>query len=155
MPIGSNSLQGSPNHSLSSEEVNSLLSTFSNGRKHLIYSNFNQQDHFQQHNSTESGPPKFLFRRISCGECFQATSTKHIIQDSCQEGPQIRIPTDMEQTRSFQETSNMRISTTHYSQDDLQTHLDTIQRLTQELQQARAEINHLRSQIAKLHQQFL
>lgn len=86
MTIGSNSLQGLSNHSLSSEEINSLLSTFSNGRKYLIYPNFNQQDHFQQHDSTESVPPKLLLRRISCGECFQAISMKHIIQDSCQEG---------------------------------------------------------------------
>jgi molecular chaperone GrpE (heat shock protein) len=74
---------------------------------------------------------------------------KHIIHDSCQEQSQIQAPTDMEQTRSFQENNNTHTSTTHSSQTDLQTLLDTIQRLTQKLHQARAEINSLRSQTDK------
>ncbi|EIE80769.1 hypothetical protein RO3G_05474 [Rhizopus delemar RA 99-880] len=42
-----------------------------------------------------------------------------------------------------------------HSQNGLQTLLDTIQRLTQELQQARAEINSLCSQTDKFQQQLL
>ncbi len=61
----------------------------------------------------------------------------------------------MKQTRSFQENNNMHTPTTHSSQNDLQTPLGTIQRLTQELQLARAEINSLRSQTDKLQQQLL
>jgi hypothetical protein len=80
---------------------------------------------------------------------------KHIIHDSCQQQLQIQAPTDMKQTRSFQENNNLHTPTTHSSQNDLQTSLDTIQRLTQELQQARAEINSLRSQTDKLQQVYL
>lgn len=118
----------------------------------MICPNCNEQDHFQQYDSTESDAPQLLFRCINCGKCFQATSMKHVIQDSCQERPQIQVPTGMEQTRSFQETSNTRISRINCGQDDLQTHLDTFHRLTQELEQTRAEVNNLRSQIDKLQQ---
>ncbi|KAG1452025.1 hypothetical protein G6F46_004677 [Rhizopus delemar] len=61
----------------------------------------------------------------------------------------------MEQTSSFQENNNTHTPTTHSSQNGLQTLLDTIQRLTQELQQARAEINSLCSQTDKFQQQLL
>ncbi|KAG1154621.1 hypothetical protein G6F37_009285 [Rhizopus arrhizus] len=155
MPIDSNSLQGSANHPLSTEEVDSLLSIFSKERKRLICPNCNQQGHFRRHGSTKSNPPHLLFRCVSCGKCFQAASMKHIIHDSCQEQSQIQAPTDMEQTRSFQENNNTHTPTTHSSQNDFQTLLDTIQRLTQELQQAREEINSLRSQTDKLQQQLL
>ncbi|KAG1050146.1 hypothetical protein G6F43_007565 [Rhizopus delemar] len=155
MPIDSNSLQGSANQPLSTEEVDSLLSTFSKERKRLICPNCNQQGHFRRHSSTKSDPSYLLFRCVSCGKCFQAASMKHIIHGSCQEQSQIQAPTDMEQTRSFQENNNTHTSTTHRSQNDLQTLLETIQRLTQELQQARAEINSLRSQTDKLQQQLL
>ncbi|KAG1493982.1 hypothetical protein G6F45_013330 [Rhizopus arrhizus] len=155
MPIDSNGLQGSANQSLSTEEVDSLLSTFSKERKRLICPNCNQQGHFRRHGSTKSDPPHLLFRCVSCGKCFQAASMRHIIHDSCQEQSQIQAPTDIEETRSFQENNNTHTPTTHSSQNDLQTLLDTIQRLTQELQQARAEINSLRSQTDKLQQQLL
>ncbi|KAG1444799.1 hypothetical protein G6F46_012443 [Rhizopus delemar] len=128
MPIDSNSLQGSANHSLSTEVVDSLVSTFSKERKRLICPNCNQQGHFRRHGSTKSDPPHFLFH---CA------------------------PTDIEETRSFQENNNTHTPTTRSSQNDFQTLLDTIQRLTQELQQARAEINSLRSQTDKLQQQLL
>ncbi|KAG1162133.1 hypothetical protein G6F37_002437 [Rhizopus arrhizus] len=155
MSIGFNSLQGSANHPLSTEEIDSLLSTFSKERKRLICPNCNQQGHFRRHGSTKSDLPHLLFRCVSCGKCFQAASMKHIIHDSCQEQSQIQAPTDMEQTRSFQKNNNTHTPTTHSSQNDLQTLLDTIQRLTQELQQAREEINSLRSQTDKLLQQLL
>ncbi|KAG1036507.1 hypothetical protein G6F43_013039 [Rhizopus delemar] len=155
MPIDSNNLQGSANHPLSIEEVDSLLSTFSKERKPLICLSCNQQGHFRRHGSIKSDPPHLLFRCVSCGKCFQAASMKHIIYDSCQEQSQIQAPTDMEQTRSLQENNNTHTPTTHSSQNNLQTLLDTIQRLTQELQQARAEINSLRSQTDKLQQQLL
>ena len=155
MPIDSNSLQGSANHSLSTEVVDSLVSTFSKERKRLICPNCNQQGHFRRHGSTKSDPPHHLFRCVSCGKCFQAASMKHIIHDSCQEQSQIQAPTDIEETRSFQENNNTHTPATRSSQNDLQTLLDTIQRLTQELQQARAEINSLRSQTDKLQQQLL
>ncbi|EIE81086.1 hypothetical protein RO3G_05791 [Rhizopus delemar RA 99-880] len=61
----------------------------------------------------------------------------------------------MEGTRSFQENNNSHTPTTHSSQNDLQTLLDTIQCLTQDIQQARAEINSLRSQTDKFQQQLL
>ncbi|EIE79539.1 hypothetical protein G6F46_010589 [Rhizopus delemar] len=61
----------------------------------------------------------------------------------------------MEQTRSFQENNNTHTPTTHSSQNDLQALIDTIQSLTQEPQQARTEINSLRSQTDKLQQQLL
>ncbi|EIE76947.1 hypothetical protein RO3G_01651 [Rhizopus delemar RA 99-880] len=67
----------------------------------------------------------------------------------------LAAPTDIEETRSFQENNNTHTPTTRSSQNDFQTLLDTIQRLTQELQQARAEINSLRSQTDKLQQQLL
>ncbi|KAG1490261.1 hypothetical protein G6F47_006724 [Rhizopus delemar] len=79
---------------------------------------------------------------------------KHIIHE-CQEQSQIQAPTDMEGTRSFQENNNSHTPTTHSSQNDLQTLLDTIQCLTQDIQQARAEINSLRSQTDKFQQQLL
>ncbi|KAG0944006.1 hypothetical protein G6F57_007967 [Rhizopus arrhizus] len=155
MPIDSNSLQGSANHPLSTEEVDSLLSTFSKERKRLICPNFNQQGHLRRHGSTKSDPPRFLFRCVGCGKCFQAALMKHIIHDSCQEQSQIQVLTDIEQTRSFQKNNNTHTPTTHSSQNDLQAPLGTIQRLTQELQLARAEINSLRSQTDKLQQQLL
>ncbi|KAG0950135.1 hypothetical protein G6F57_000685 [Rhizopus arrhizus] len=155
MPIDFNSLQGSANHPLSTEKVDSLLSTFSKERKRLMCPNCNQQGHFRRHGSTKSGPPHLLFRCVICGKCFQAASMKYIIQNCCQEQSQIQAPTDMEQTRSFQENNNTHTPTTHSSQNDLQTVLDTIQRLTQELQQAREETNSLRSQTDKFQQQLL
>ncbi|KAG0737600.1 hypothetical protein G6F62_009641 [Rhizopus arrhizus] len=155
MPTDFSSLRESVNHPLSTEELDSLLSTFSKERKRLICPNCNQQGHLRRHGSTKSDPPHLLFLCASCGKCFQAASMKHIIHDSCQEQSQIQAPTDMEQTRSFQENNNTHTPTTHSSQNDLQTLLDTIQRLTQELQQARAEINSLRSQTDKLQQQLL
>ena len=60
----------------------------------------------------------------------------------------------MKQTRSFQENNNMHTPTTHSSQNDLQTPLDKIQRLIQELQQVRTKINSLRSQTDKLQQVY-
>ncbi|KAG1274570.1 hypothetical protein G6F65_010397 [Rhizopus arrhizus] len=155
MPIVSNSLQGLASHPLSTEEFDSLLSTFSKERKRLICPNCNQQGHLRRHGSTKSDPPHLLFLCASCGKCFQAASMKHIIHDSCQEQSQIQAPTDMEQTRSFQENNNTHTPTTHSSQNDLQILLDTIQHLTQELQQARTEINSLRSQTNRLQQQLL
>ncbi|EIE76942.1 hypothetical protein RO3G_01646 [Rhizopus delemar RA 99-880] len=67
----------------------------------------------------------------------------------------MQVSTGMKQTRSFQETNNTHTPTINYSQDDLQTLPDTIQRLTQELQQARAEIIRLHSQTDKFQQQLL
>ncbi|KAG1592947.1 hypothetical protein G6F48_002324 [Rhizopus delemar] len=155
MPIDSNSLQGPANHPLSSEEVDSLLSTFIEERKRLICPNCNQQDHFRRHDSTKSDPPHLLFRCVSCRKCFQATSMKHIIQDPCQGRPQLQTPTDMEQTRFSQETNHTHTPTISYSQNDLKTLLDTIQHLTQELQQARAEMDQICSQLDKIQQQIL
>ncbi|KAG1056808.1 hypothetical protein G6F43_001335 [Rhizopus delemar] len=80
---------------------------------------------------------------------------KHIIQDSCQERPQMQVSTGMKQTKSFKESNNTHTPTTNYSQDDLKTLPDTIQRLTQELQQARVEIIRLHSQTDKFQQQLL
>ena len=115
MPTDFSSLRESVNHPLSTEELDSLLSTFSKERKRLICPNFNQQGHFRRHGSTKSDPPRFLFRCVGCGKCFQAALMKHIIHDSCQEQSQIQVLTDIEQTRSFQENNNTHTNNSQQS----------------------------------------
>ncbi|KAG0740136.1 hypothetical protein G6F23_008480 [Rhizopus arrhizus] len=93
MPIDFNSLQGSANHPLSTEKVDSLLSTFSKERKRLICPNCNQQGHFRRHGSTKSGPPHLLFRCVICE-----------LQQAREETNSLRSQTDKFQQQLLQQT---------------------------------------------------
>ncbi|KAG1150757.1 hypothetical protein G6F37_009888 [Rhizopus arrhizus] len=136
---------------LSQDEIDYLLSHFETHRKSLRCPNCEKKGIFRRNSSTKSEPPQLIFRCNGCGSSFRAKTMLNIVNSTQSTPANTQTSINPEFSGSFQGATSSQVTQTNSNQNDSQSLLNMIQRLTKELASARTEIERLRISSSSQH----
>ncbi|KAG1546448.1 hypothetical protein G6F49_010495 [Rhizopus delemar] len=156
MPPGSINQNNTPSISnvLTQEETTELIAQFEQHRKVLKCPHCEKQGLFRRNGHTKTEPPQALFRCTSCGSSYRAITMRSIIHSCISSSTQISPTESVEVSRPSQTSLTHQLDSLGSQSGDVQSLLNMIQHLTQELEAARSEIEQLRTTTIQLQNQF-
>ncbi|KAG1043176.1 hypothetical protein G6F43_011720 [Rhizopus delemar] len=150
MPPGSTNPTNSTTliSNLNPEEITDLLSKFETCRKILACPHCAKRGVFRRNGSTKTEPPQPIFRCSGCGVSFRDASMRSIVLSLLSTSSQLSpMEENCEISRTSMETPNPHT-------EDLQTLLNMVHRLTNELAVASSKIEQLRVTTLQLQGQL-
>ncbi|KAG1607104.1 hypothetical protein G6F46_012542 [Rhizopus delemar] len=156
MPPGSINENNTPSISnvLTQEETTELIAQFEQHRKVLKCPHCEKQGLFRRNGHTKTEPPQALFCCTSCGSSYRAITMRSIIHSCISSFTQMSTTESVEISRPSQTTPTNQLDSLGSQSGDVQSLLNMIQRLTQELAAARSEIEQLRTTTIQLQNQL-
>ncbi|KAG1031778.1 hypothetical protein G6F43_013887 [Rhizopus delemar] len=156
MPPGSinQNNTSSISNALTQEETTELIAQFEQHRKVLKCPHCEKQGLFRRNGHTKTEPPQALFRCTSCGSSYRAINMRSIIHSCISSFTQMSTTESVEISRPSQTTPTHQLDSLSSQSGDVQSLLNMIQRLTQELAAARSEIEQLRTTTIQLQNQL-